>query len=118
MVIIRFPNGNEWFRANWIFRQLAEDVVEMFPDDDELKYSMVESAALGALFLDGMEQSVASRIVRAIRTVAERTIEGSIQGWNRTRPMDKEGQRMYMEGMSELLDILSRTDDEDSVSRP
>jgi hypothetical protein len=108
MVIIVFRDGTDWSKANWVFRQLIDDIAETFPDDVELRRTMERARGLGGLFLDSMEQALASGIMRAIRTVAERTVDGRIQGWRRARPDDKEGQRMYLEAMSEILDIIRR----------
>src|SRR5262245_59828944 len=108
MVIIVFRDGTDWSEANWVFRQLIDDIAETFPDDVELRRTMEQARGLGGLFLDSMEQALASRIMRAIRTVAERTVDGRIQGWRRARPDDQEGQRMYLESMSELSDIIRR----------
>jgi hypothetical protein len=108
MVIICLPNGTEWFNPNWVFRQLHADVVERFPDDAELHLEMEKAGAFGLLSLDSTEPVLASRILRAMRTVAEETVQGQIPGWLKGKPDDQEGQRMYLGAMSELLDLMGR----------
>jgi hypothetical protein len=111
MVIICLPNGTEWFNSNWVFRQLHADVVERFPDDAELHLEMEKAGAFGLLSLDSIEPVLASRILRAMRTVAEETVRGQIAGWLRGKPDDQEGQRTYLESMTELLELMRRQPD-------
>jgi len=108
MVIISFPNGTDWFKANWVFRQITEDVVAMFPDDAELKLLMEQAGALGGLSLESMKADLASRISRALRKVAESTIQGRTLGWRGTKPEDLDGHRMYLEAISELLSLINQ----------
>jgi hypothetical protein len=108
MVIICLPDGTEWFNPNWVFRQLHADVVERFPGDAELQLEMEKAEAFGLLSLDSIEPVLASRILRAMRTVAEATVQGRIGGWLKGKPDDQEGQRMYLEAMSELLELMRR----------
>ena len=35
-VIIVFPDGTDWFKANWVFRQLAQDVSDHYSSDAEV----------------------------------------------------------------------------------
>jgi len=51
MVIIRFPNGSDWYKANWAFRRLAEDIVAGHPDESDLKVEMERAEVLGLLLL-------------------------------------------------------------------
>jgi hypothetical protein len=108
MVNIVFQDGADWFNPNWVFRQLSSDIIESLPGDAELHHAMEKAAAFGLLPLDSTEPVLASRIVRALRTVAERTVDGRIPGWRRTRPADEDGHRMYLEAVTELLDIIQR----------
>ena len=52
MVIIQFKNGTDWYKANWVFRQLRADVAEAFPDDLELTTEMEKAEAFRMLSLD------------------------------------------------------------------
>lgn len=107
MVIIRFRNGADWYKANWVFRQLIADVIDIFPDDAALKHELEKAEAFGSLPLDRRDETVATRIIDAIKTVAQLTVEGKISGWKKSKPDDHEGQRMYLEAMSELLKTIT-----------
>ena len=59
-VIIVFPNGTDWFRANWVFRQLAGDVSVHYRNDDsvckalesaDVKQKLVGAGSLETLLL-------------------------------------------------------------------
>lgn len=108
MVIIKLPSGSDWYKANWAFRQLAEDTIASAPDDGELKYIMEEAQAFGALFINSMQKDVAAKVINTIRTVAEETLKGKIPGWIRNKPQDAQGQRMYLEAIAELLDLVKK----------
>jgi len=113
MVIIHF-RGGDWFNPNWVFRQLCADISEDFPGEVELHREMEKAEAFGLLSLDSIDPALSSRILRAMRTVAEKTIDGMIPGWRSARPDDQDGQRMYLEAMSELLALMQRQPDEES----
>ncbi len=108
MVIVRFPNGTDWFKANWVFRQIVEDVTASFPNDRELKFVLEKAEACGELSFDSMREDVASRTLKAIDKVLEETTQGKVSGWKRTKPDDPDGQRMYLEAVSELLGLVKK----------
>jgi len=108
MLIIRFPNGSDWYKANWAFRRLAEDVVAAHPDESGLKLEMERAEALGMLFLDQMEGALLSKVMEAMRSVAQETVEGKIPGWKRTHPNDEKGQSMYLESMIVLIGLIDK----------
>ena len=106
MVIIHFQNGAGWYNANWVFRQLADDVCLAFSEAKAINIEMQKAQAFGALFIDTLDKEIAPRVLRALKTVAELTVDGKIEGWKRSRPDDKEGQKSYLEAMSELVTLL------------
>jgi hypothetical protein len=53
-----------------------------------------------------MEPEAATSTIQALLKVAGETMRGNIQGWKQARPEDKDGQRMYIESISELFDLL------------
>ena len=108
MVIIRFPNGSDWYKANWAFRRLAEDIVAGHPDESDLKAEMKRAEVLGILLLDQMQGAPLSKMMEAMRWVAQGTVSGEIPGWKRTHPNDERGQALYLESMTELLDLIDR----------
>lgn len=108
MIIISFQNGTDWYKANWIFRQFAQDLLEQFPDDVNLKLLMEQAEALGGVSLDSVNEDIAAEALIAMKTVAEETIRGKIQGWRRTKPDDEKGQQMYIKSITELLDAINK----------
>jgi len=108
MVIITFPDGSEWYQANWAFRQLSEDVVAAFPDNAELKRDLEKAQAFGHLALNAMNPTLASRVMSALKNVAEETIAGNIRGCRTHRPDDERGHAMYVEAIRELLKLLNQ----------
>jgi hypothetical protein len=107
-VSIEFPNGASWFKANWAFRQLATDVVHRFPEA-EIQVCLEEAQAFGLLDFRTMQSSLSSRLMYALRTIADDTLSGVVSGW---RPEDRSGHEMYREAMSELLATIRSQDSE------
>jgi hypothetical protein len=104
-VIIVFPNGTDWFRANWVFRQLAGDVSVRYRNDDCVCKALESAEALGSLDLKDMDEELCRKVMQAIKTVAEETISGTIEGW---RPHDEGGHAMYREELSELAKLIKQ----------
>jgi predicted RNA-binding Zn ribbon-like protein len=109
MVIIRLVNGDEWYKSNWVFRQLAEDVAARFPDETDLRTLLDRAEALGMLRLDSLDKAAASQTLRAIDEVANETLRGKIQGWKRNKPEDVQGQRDYLAALCELRELIGKS---------
>ena len=106
MVIILLPNGTEWFKANWAFRQLAADVDSRCPDHD-IRESLERAEALGVLDLKNMgDQKLVVRLMGALRDVAQDTVDGVLSGW---RPEDRSGAQMYRDAMVELAAAIDKS---------
>jgi hypothetical protein len=99
MVSTEFPNGGSWFVANWVFRQLTTDVKERSPDA-EIRDCLDEAEAIGLLDFSTMEKSLSSRLMELIRTVAEDTVGGRVEGW---RPENEAEHRLYCGAITELI---------------
>jgi hypothetical protein len=102
-VIIVFPNGTDWFKANWVFRQLGQDVSNQCRNDADLCKAVEVAEALGELDLKKMDDGLRGRILEALRSVALDTIAGRIAGW---RPHDSKEHAMYCEAISELAKLV------------
>lgn len=98
-VLIKFPDGTDWFKANWVFRQLASDVSDRYQDDVEVCAALKVAEANSMLDLHKMNDGTRRKLLEALSTVAKRTIEGSIAGW---RPHDAREHAIYCEAVSEL----------------
>jgi hypothetical protein len=108
MVIVQFPNGTDWFRANWVFRQLAADTIAEFPGDEALAFALKRAEAVGALFLNSLDEATAAKLLTALEKVARDTLSRAVEGWIASRPDDAKGQEMYLESMAELLELIDR----------
>jgi hypothetical protein len=104
-VIIVFPSGADWFKANWVFRQLVEDVSKYCGSDSDVNKELEAAQALGALFLDRMDGPVSSRIAESLRAVAQDTLDGRIDGWKKA---DEREHQIYLECLAELLSLLKQ----------
>jgi hypothetical protein len=108
MIIIKLKDGSDWFKANWVFRQFAADVIAAFPRNSELNLELEKTQAFGSLSLNTMEPNSAAATLKAIGKMAEDTIQGKIHGWNGKRPEDKQGQKICLGAISELLDLVQK----------
>jgi len=108
MLLISFPNGTDWFKSNWVFRQLGADVGNAFPNDPELLHLLEVAEAFGHLDLQGLDESLLLRTLSALRTVCTDTIQEKIPGWKGNKPADIEGHRMYSESIHELLGLIDQ----------
>jgi hypothetical protein len=106
-VIIVFPDGTDWFKANWVFRQLAQDVSDRSSSDAEVCKAVEAAEALSALDLKKMNDGLRRRVMEALATVAMGTIKGTIAGW---RPNDAKEHALYCEAVSELAKCLAGQD--------
>jgi hypothetical protein len=102
-VIIVFPDGTDWFKANWVFRQLARDVSDRYSSDAEVCKAVEVAEAIGALDLKEMNDGLRRRVMEALTTVATDTIKGIIAGW---RPHNEKEHALYCEAISELTKCL------------
>ena len=73
-VIIVFPDGTDWFKANSAFRQLAQDVSNRYSSDAELCKAVEEAEALGALDLKKMNDGLRSGCAACCRVFGPRTV--------------------------------------------
>jgi hypothetical protein len=62
-----FPDGTDWFKANWVFRQLAEDVSNRYRHDDDVRKSLELAQAIGMLHLKDMDEKLRRNVMRAIK---------------------------------------------------
>ena len=103
-VIVVFPDGTDWFKANWVFRQLADDVSDRYKSDAEIREALEVAQALGTLDLKAMNDGLRKRVMEALTAVAMDTIKGIIAGW---RPDDPEEHELSCDAVSELAKCLA-----------
>jgi hypothetical protein len=87
------------------FRPLAEDVCWAHAADAEICERMERAQDYGCLALADLEKRLCSRIVEALQSAAENTLQGRIEDW---RPHDENGRRQYLQTLTELLDLIKQ----------
>ena len=55
-----------------------------------------------------MNSEALAETMEAMEFLTQETVDRRIAGWKRTHPNDELGQRMYIESMIELLQLISR----------
>ncbi len=103
MFIIEFQNGTDWYKPNWVFRQLVENTRARFPTDTKLAKTLEVAQAFGLLDLGDCEQSVSE----ALRTVAQETVSNKITHCSKV--VDSDGKAMYVEALREFLRLLENS---------
>ncbi len=104
MVIVKFPDGRDWFKANWVFRRLKHEMMAAAPDDAELKCALEEGEALGALYIDQMDSSLRSRTLLAMQNAVANTAKNA-PTLLRAHP-DDTALREYITSISELSQMI------------
>jgi len=107
-VSVVFPNGTEWFKANWVFRQIVEDVSARYQNDEGIRTALELAQALGSLDLKQMDGHMRDKVMHAIRTIAKETVSGTIKGW---RPGHQSEHAIYCEALSELAQLIDQQKD-------
>jgi hypothetical protein len=102
MMIIVFPDGSDWDRANWVFRRFAEDILETVPDDPELREELEKAQAFGTLFLDKMEPDLQRRVMEIMKDVAMLTM-AEARKWM----VDQRGDEVVLQYVSSILELLN-----------
>jgi hypothetical protein len=106
-VIVNFRDGADWYKANWVFRQLCKDAVAQVPELDELKQTLEMAQAYGGLDLNSNDAPAISAF-HALKTTAAETLSGSIKGRLGTHPRDINGQQLYLGAVRELMDLMQQ----------
>ena len=112
MVIIRFPSGAEWFKANWAFRAIVEEITSRERHDEELRTILELGGAYGLLEINALESGVAQRTVQALR-LASRALLENIPGASR-QASDQTGFLDALVELIELCDMHRPVQNEDS----
>src|SRR5689334_21144765 len=99
MVIITFANGKDWFKANWVFRQLAQDVLTRFPHKDDVNSALERAEWFIHLALENLDAGIADNVIEALHVVAEETVQDKIAGWVGADGNDAAGHQTYIESM-------------------
>jgi hypothetical protein len=102
-----FQNGSDWFKPNWNFQQFSQDAIVRFPEHPQLKDTFETAQAFGMLDLASSAVPILATLQK-LEIVATETISGAIKGWAGTEPEDLAGQRVYLDAICELLDLIDQ----------
>ncbi len=108
MIIIDFKDGTDWYRPNWMYRQLCDDIRARYPDEVGLLQEMDNSAAYGHLNLPALDPAMSSMIMTAMKTVA---MEADARGWTNRKishPEDLAGEDTYLSSLRSLAELIQR----------
>jgi hypothetical protein len=79
--------------------------VGRYRNDDGIRKMLESAQAMGSLNLAKMDEDSRSKVMQAIKTVGEETINGTIAGW---RPHDHKDHALYCEALSELVSRIQQ----------
>jgi hypothetical protein len=104
MMLIIFPDQRDWYKANWAFRQLAQDIEQYCSPTPQASALLETSQMYGTLRLDELAEPLRSEAMRLLASVSGRTLKGEIPGWTK----DGGGELQYRQALSELLQLVSQ----------
>jgi hypothetical protein len=96
-----------WCVAGWAFRQLLDDVLFQYPEDQEMAAKFEEAKNHGGLVLYLLKPEIAEKLATAIRKVAEGILSGTISsGLINQSYGDAVTIEQYRSALKALLDAL------------
>ncbi len=109
-VAIEFPNGRDWFLVDWIFQQLAEDVIKASLRNMEVEDAMKKAQARRGLFLRqgkqyALKKDLAFEICRLMKGAVEDSAAGKL-GDRHWFPDDEVRRQTYVGAMTELRELM------------
>jgi hypothetical protein len=99
MMLIIFPEKPDWYYPNWVFRQLAEDIVR-YCSPTASQSALLESCQwYNTLRLDETAEPLRGEMMQLLALASKKTLSGEIPGLIGNSVM----QPGYREALSELL---------------
>ena len=102
MMLVIFPDQRDWYKANWAFRQLAQDIEQYCSPTPLASALLKDSQSFGTLRLDELAEPLYSEMMRLLALASGKTLAGEIPGWTK----DISGQQQYRQALSELLRLV------------
>lgn len=106
MGVISFSENPEqtWQVAGWAFRQVLEDVLQLYPSDKSLHEEFEQAEIYDSLSVYSLSQEMADKIVEGIRQVIEGVLTGTIESGICSKQYgDSDTQNQYKSGLRSLL---------------
>jgi hypothetical protein len=104
LMLIIFPDQRDWYKANWAFRQSAQDIEQYCSPSPQASALLETSRTCGTLRLDELAEPLRSEAMRLLASASGRTLKGEIPGWIK----DGDGELQYRQALSELLQLVSQ----------
>ena len=96
-----------WYVAGWVFRQLLDDVIQHYTDDQKLAETFADAKMYSSLILYRLEPSFAARIETSISNVVSGILAGTVSSGITQQPYGDEGTvQEYLESLEDLLRVL------------
>jgi len=105
MILITFPDGTDWFKANWVFREFSVEIAAMFTNDEGVLSDIERIYCNGGINFAGEDPVRSAHLAGALRRAAAQTVLKDSSEW---RFSDPERHRAYIESVKELRDLLAR----------
>lgn len=104
------PEG-VWGVAGWAFRQILDDVIAQYSNDERMAAEFEHAKAISGLVLYLVEPSLANRIKSAIRNVVDGILAGTIRSGISEQPYgDTVTVAQYLDSLKQLSRILPPSD--------
>lgn len=110
-VVISFFNNEFWFKANWVFRRLCEDIRARYNLSEEEKTELEMAQAVGGLILRSMQPNMRNRMLRMLKQTA--TNISSDESNQYRGDLDEEGYQLYRSAFPSLLELIEKYENAD-----
>ena len=105
--IIFREDGDAWFTSRWCMHRLLADTMSQHRDEPDLRDELDLCEAAGGVTLFLLSDDLASRLVGAIKEVAQATVEGvMLPRMNRKDSLTEEDEQGYKRGLTRLLRMI------------
>lgn len=96
-----------WQAAGWAFRQVLDDVLQMYPVDVDFRNEFEQAKVYDSLSLYALPNDMAKRVICSLREAAEGILAGTMQSGIESQSYgDSNTQAQYKSGLRQLLLVL------------
>jgi hypothetical protein len=110
MAVISFTEDNpneSWCVAGWAFRQVLDDVISQYPEDQEMTEEFNQSKTHSGLIIYLLEPEFAARVTRTIWQVATDILSGAMRSGIHDQPYgDVMTVEQYRESLRQLREAF------------
>jgi hypothetical protein len=110
-VVVYFQNDDDWFKANWVFSRLCEDIKARYHLSEEEDYKLKQAQALGGLILQYIQPDTRASIMKMIKHTAADIINDKSSMY--TNGLDDEGYQLYRSSLPSLVELIEKYENAD-----